>query len=207
MLPVAPTAQGLIFGGLVIAALHAILPNHWLPFVLAARAQRWSLSRTLGILAVAGGLHVAVTVGLGALVVLIGIEVGERLAEATKVVVGAMLIIIGLVYGLVHRGGDHRHGPLLSGRATAATLTSTLLLSPCEVFLPLYLLASPHGWLAFAALSGVFALATWAAMFILVTLAFLGVQRLRMHFFERHQGPILGGLLVLMGVLVVTIGH
>jgi hypothetical protein len=35
-------------GGIAtVSLLHSFIPTHWLPFSIVARAQRWSLSRTL----------------------------------------------------------------------------------------------------------------------------------------------------------------
>ena len=43
--------------GFSIAFFHAAIPTHWLPFVLTARAQRWSRSKTLTITALAATGH------------------------------------------------------------------------------------------------------------------------------------------------------
>jgi nickel/cobalt transporter (NicO) family protein len=42
------------FTGFTVAFFHAAIPTHWLPFVAAGRAQRWSYSKTLLITALAG---------------------------------------------------------------------------------------------------------------------------------------------------------
>ena len=39
--------------GFSVAALHAALPTHWLPFVVIGRARGWSRRRTLGAVALA----------------------------------------------------------------------------------------------------------------------------------------------------------
>ena len=44
----------LIVTGFTVAFLHAAIPTHWLPFVVAARAQRWNKSKTLAVTGVAG---------------------------------------------------------------------------------------------------------------------------------------------------------
>ena len=40
--------------GFTIAFLHAAIPTHWLPFVLIARGQGWSTTKTLSVTALAG---------------------------------------------------------------------------------------------------------------------------------------------------------
>lgn len=40
--------------GFAVAFLHAAIPTHWLPFVLATRGQRWSTAKTLSVTVLAG---------------------------------------------------------------------------------------------------------------------------------------------------------
>jgi hypothetical protein len=49
-----------------VAALHTVLgPDHYLPFVMLARARRWSRRRTLGVTAACGAGHVLSSLALG----------------------------------------------------------------------------------------------------------------------------------------------
>ena len=51
-----------------VAGIHALMPTHWLSFVLVARAQRWSRRKMLEVVLLSGFGHVATTalVGLAA---------------------------------------------------------------------------------------------------------------------------------------------
>jgi nickel/cobalt exporter len=102
--------------GFTVAFFHAAIPTHWLPFVLASRAQRWSRSKTLWVTALAGGGHVLFTTLLGLLVVWLGIGLNEKVGHAFPVIAGSALILFGLFY-LVRqfRGGGHGHVHLLAG--------------------------------------------------------------------------------------------
>src|ERR1043166_5001178 len=56
----------LIATGFAVGFLHAVIPTHWLPFVVAARAQRWNKTKTLTITGFAGagdGLPTEVLLG------------------------------------------------------------------------------------------------------------------------------------------------
>ena len=65
----------ILLTGFSVAFVHAALPTHWLPFVLAGRGQGWSHSKTMADTALAGGGHVLFTVVLGVLVAWLGIAV------------------------------------------------------------------------------------------------------------------------------------
>jgi nickel/cobalt exporter len=96
--------------GVVVAFLHAAIPTHWLPFVLAARGQGWSRARTLGVVALAGTGHVLLTALLGALLVFAGVEAGGTLGRTFGWLAGGALIAVGAFYlWRQARGAGHGH--------------------------------------------------------------------------------------------------
>lgn len=105
--------------GFTVAFVHAAIPTHWLPFVLASRAQRWSRTKTLVIRAVAGGGHVLFTTLLGILIVWLGIAVDERLGHVFPWIAGGALILIGLYYVVRQwMGNGHAHTHVFGGHAS-----------------------------------------------------------------------------------------
>lgn len=57
----------LLVAAFSVAALHAILPDHWMPIAVLARAERWSPERTFKVALLTGVGHIAGTLGLGAI--------------------------------------------------------------------------------------------------------------------------------------------
>ncbi len=101
--------------GFAVALAHAAIPTHWLPFVLAGRAQHWSRSRTLGVIAVAGGAHIVFTTLLGALIVWFGIRISHDVGDMFLTIASGALIAVGLYYIVRHlRGGGREHHHSLS---------------------------------------------------------------------------------------------
>lgn len=104
--------------GFTVAFLHAAIPTHWLPFVLAARAQRWDTGRAMPVTALAGSGHVLFTTVLGILVVWAGIRLNGLVGGVFPFVAGGALIAFGLFYLLRaafgasrgHAHGHHGHG-------------------------------------------------------------------------------------------------
>src|SRR5256885_7381025 len=84
--------------GFGIAFFHAAIPTHWLPFVLTARAQRWSHNKTLAITALAGGGHVVFTAVLGFLLTVLGFALHEKIGEWFPRIAGGALFLFGLMY-------------------------------------------------------------------------------------------------------------
>lgn len=86
-----------------IGVTHTLLgPDHYLPFIMLARARGWSWYRTLTITAVCGTGHVIGSVALGA----VGLAVGAAVAQVEAVEIGRgdwaawLLIGFGTAYGL-----------------------------------------------------------------------------------------------------------
>ena len=82
--------------GFGIAFFHAAIPTHWLPFVLTARAQKWSRTKTLAITALAGSGHVLVTAMLGLIVAWLGIALSDRIGAWFPRIAGGALLLFGL---------------------------------------------------------------------------------------------------------------
>jgi hypothetical protein len=153
---VASTSLLLFVSACSTAVIHALIPDHWLPFALMARAQNWTLRRTLSLVGVTGAIHVGVSIALGAVVFAAGSGTARRMAghfQASSGIVGGWLMLLfGLGYGLLahyrearahHPGGDatgptdaadgggpslHAHGHLLS-RWSRGTITGGALVA------------------------------------------------------------------------------
>lgn len=109
--------------GFGIAFFHAAIPTHWLPFVLTARAQRWTHAKTLAITALAGGGHVVFTAILGFLLTVLGFALHEKIGEWLPRIAGGALLLFGLVYlyrQMTGKGHGHSRAPGEDPRVHAA---------------------------------------------------------------------------------------
>ena len=218
-----------VSAGFAVALAHAAIPTHWLPFVLAGRAQHWSRSRTLAVIAIAGGAHVVFTTLLGALIVWFGIEVSEDVGEIFLTIAAVALTGIGVFYIARHfkgRGREHHHSlsRLWEGhdhthhdhthhttpttdRAAIGSLVAMLTFSPCESFLPVYLSGVPYGWQGFALLSITLAVATLGSMMLLAWVTSFGIERIRLSVLERNESLVVGLLLCVLGIAILFLEH
>lgn len=201
--------------GFAVAFLHAAIPTHWLPFVMVGRARRWSNRRTLGTLLLAGSGHVIVTTVLGVAIAWFGFQLDHAWEEGFHRAAAGVLITLGcwLAFraphgaGCPHCEGEPQQNPKLSDRTAVGGLFLTLTLSPCELFLPVYLTAVPYGWPGVVWLSSVLAAATLGGMVLLGWLTLRGVEKLRWGWLERGDGRIFGALLCLLGFLIIFHEH
>jgi len=91
----------LSFSAAAIAFVHTILgPDHYLPFVAMAKARGWSKRKTLKVTLICGGGHVAGSVALGVLGIVLGIQLSSlEWMESVRGNFAAWLLIgFGLAY-------------------------------------------------------------------------------------------------------------
>ena len=114
-----PSELGLVAAGAGVGLGHAILPDHWLPLAVVARSERISLRRVLRLSSLAGLAHVTVSVVLGGLIIAVGLPFRSRVEDAESAIVGTLLLLTGLAFGVleligrghghIHLGGGHHH--------------------------------------------------------------------------------------------------
>ncbi|MEE9292352.1 MAG: hypothetical protein V3U83_05430 [Acidobacteriota bacterium] len=214
------------------AIVHALIPDHWLPFVLMARSQNWSNRRTLLLVSLAGFLHVLVSIAVAAIGIGVGAGSARFLAEnfgrSLEFLTGVLLVVFGLGYGiLAHRrearahapdaapGGDvekggrppHAHGHLLERwfhRAlTGGALVAIIGISPCALLVPILLAASAQGTVPLVAAGIGFALCTIGTMVLVTFFASRGMSRLQLPFFTRYGDLISGLMIAIAGIAVI----
>jgi nickel/cobalt transporter (NicO) family protein len=211
------------------AIIHALIPDHWLPFVLISRVERWSEERAAALAGMAGALHVLVSLLAGGAAILLGSTTVESLAARTGrslgFLGGVLLVVFGAVYGIWrHRRearshprtdrpeGDprphvHAHGHLLErwfhGTLTARALVLVIGISPCALLVPILLAAGTESPLAVLASAAGFALCTVATMVGITIFAMRGMRRIDLPFFARYGDLISGALVSAIGVMMM----
>lgn len=203
------TTYGLVIATFFIAAVHAILPDHWMPFAIVGRAQRWSISKTVFVTAISGIGHSVITSSIGMVIALIGFHISKFTERFAEPFTGIVLIILGILFivlgrykhsHLSHYGDDKN---LLPDKAIAISLFTMLSFSPCVAVLPVFLAASSLSWGVLFLLSFILVFVTVAGMVGFTYIAFKGINKLRFHKLERYEKEIVGIVLTLIGLIII----
>ena len=91
---------------------HAVLPDHWAPLAVLARARRDPLRRVVRRSLAAAGTHVALSLLLGAVLIVVGLRFRDTVLRYEDYVVGGLLLATGAVFlilELAGRGHGHSH--------------------------------------------------------------------------------------------------
>jgi len=196
----------LLLAAVSTAAFHSLFPDHWLPFVLVARARRWSLKRTLWVTGLSNLLHIALTVTLGMVALVVGLEFSQAVGEAMERATGILLIVFGSGYAFWSWRRGSKHGHRLEkypeDRVSAYSLAVVLGVDPCVAALPIFFASSTLGAPSTVLIMVSFALGTIGGALGITALALGGLYKVEMPFLERHGDLISGLFIAVVGIAV-----
>ncbi len=204
------TPISLIVATFCIALTHAIMPNHWMPFALIAKGQKWSLTKTILVTVIAGLGHSIVTGILGSIITIMGFHISKHAEAIAEPISGIILIIIGITFVIFGRlrPCTHNHGQSkFSDKAIVISLFLMLSCSPCVAVLPIFLAASTFSWGTLFLLIIILSATTVSGMTALTTIAYTGVKRINLCRIEHHEKEIIGGMLSVLGIVFLIIHH
>lgn len=209
---------------------HAILPDHWVPLAVLGRTRRYPMRRIARLSGLAGVAHVLVSIILGAVIIVIGLQFRHAIQSAEDTVVGAVLIATGIgfaIFELTGHGhhhhehghghdhdhddhGDERAGHALEspsrGRArgvAAVMVPFGAAASPDLTILPVFLAAATIGTATAVGSLAIFAAVTIGTIVGLTLAAARGGYQIRAGWLERWGNTFTALVLVLIGFLVL----
>jgi len=113
------TLPALLLAAAGVGVGHAVLPDHWLPLAVVSRTSRYRTARVVRISLAAAFAHVVVSLTLGGILILIGLQFRATVARHTDIVVGGILLVTGAVFLALDRlGKGHAHTHDANGHHT-----------------------------------------------------------------------------------------
>lgn len=197
----------LVAGTFILALIHALIPNHWLPLVAVARAEAWKTRDITSITFISATAHVLGTVALGLVLGLISKELTEQYGNAINVAASVLLIIFGLIYYTVNLPHHHHSSQKdvvqykRSKRKWILIFVFMMFLSPCLEVESLFLSAGAYGMATVTLLSVVYAIVSISGILLLVNLGYKGVSLLPAEFVEHNEKRISGIVLIAVGMI------
>ena len=88
----------LIVATFTLATTHTVSPDHWFPFVMVGRANKWRTSWILGLALLAGIGHVGTSVFIGLVGVFAESGVSKDIATFLENATPMLLIVFGFGY-------------------------------------------------------------------------------------------------------------
>jgi nickel/cobalt exporter len=211
---------------------HAILPDHWVPLAVLGRTRRYPLSRVARLSGLAGAAHVLVSIVLGAVLIVIGLQFRSAIENAQHAIIGVVLIATGVGFALLDLTGhghehDHHHdhdehrqqdddpapahdhaadgrgGGGLHGVASVMVPFGAAA-SPDLTILPVFLAATAAGVATAVGSLVIFAAVTIGTIVGLTLAATRSGYRIRGQWLERWGNMFTALVLVVIGALVLA---
>jgi hypothetical protein len=196
-----------IAGTVLLAIVHALIPNHWLPLVAVAKSEEWKPKEVTTVTFFAALAHVTGTVALGLVLGLIGKELAEDYGNAIHVASSVLLIVFGLIYFTVnlphHHHSEHKDVAAVkrSKRRWILIFIMMMLFSPCLEVESLFLSAGAYGMGLVFLMAVIYAIVSISGIMLLVTLGYRGAKLLSAEFIEHNEKRISGFVLILVGII------
>jgi nickel/cobalt transporter (NicO) family protein len=106
---VSTTAPALLAAAAGVGFGHAILPDHWVPLAVVGRTRRYPLARVARLSILAGVAHVLVSIALGAVIIIVGLQFRSTVQSAQDTIIGSVLILTGLGFAVLELTGHGHH--------------------------------------------------------------------------------------------------
>lgn len=224
----------LMLSTIAISCLHtATGPDHYLPFIVLSRSQKWTITKTIFITIICGLGHILSSVGVG----LIGVVLGWQLSnlswfEAHRGNIAAWCLlgfgVAYLLYGLwrarknkLHKHFDimnedvyvyeHSHGDVVASKnrvkVTPLVLFAIFVMGPTEPLLPLlFYSGAQRSYLEIIIIIIVFSLCTVLTMLTMVLLGIYGYSFYDTEKLEKYVHAIGGLVITVCGVGMLFLG-
>ncbi len=208
----------IIASTLSIAFFHALAPDHWMPFVMIGRAQKWTYRKLVWVTFFAGIGHVLSSIVIGGIGILLGFSLSHVEGwESSRGSIAILLLIgFGVAYALwglkwARQHDHHRHSDIIDDEQRRRTITvwtifALFVLGPCEPLIPFMFLASKYHWLGVFWVTFAFSIVTIAMMIAQTLLAFSGVSFFKLKTLDHYSHAFAGLVIALTGVLVLVLG-
>ncbi len=103
------TGPALLVAAAGVGFGHAVLPDHWVPLAVLGRARRYPMSRIARLSGLAGVAHVLVSIVLGAVIIVVGLQFRSTVQHAQDTIIGVILIATGVGFAVLELSGHGHH--------------------------------------------------------------------------------------------------
>lgn len=203
-----------------VAFGHAVLPDHWLPLAVIGRTRRYRLTKIARLSSLAGIAHVLLSILLGAVIIVIGLQFRRTIEDAQDTIIGGLLVATGLGFIVLeitghghHHDDEHGHGhgdshdnghePRGVRGLAALMVPFGAAASPDLTILPVFLAATTAGVATAVSSVVVFAAVTIGTIVGLTLAAATGTYQLTGDWLERWGNAITAAVLLVIGTLVL----
>jgi hypothetical protein len=205
----------LLISTVSIAFIHALAPDHWMPFAAIGKAQKWPKSKLLWVTFISGLGHVGISIVFSVIGILLGFSLSKLSSiEGHRGEIALWLLIgFGIAYMLwgIKKAKEQKRKIIDEEKLKAKTVVvwtmfAIIILGPCEPLVPLVFLGYNYGYRGVILVSTIFSIVTIMMMLLQSLLAFMGIQLIKNDIAERYSHALAGLVIALTGLFVMALG-
>ncbi len=216
----------LITTAFAAAFIHTVIPDHWLPFVIVGKHQKWGFKKTVSLAGFSACIHVFFSLGLGAFAFFVGrgiVDTLETVGHSVSTFVSVFLIVFGMGYFFWdwkwghhhhhHHGkegfedDDHLRWTPLQKEVTGITIAVVLGVTPCVILVPLLVASVDMSMMTTLMVAMAFSVSTVVTMIAMTALGCKGIERFHFTIMEKYGGLITSAILVFIGIFFLIHDH
>ena len=206
-----------VIGAAIVGILHMSAPDHWLTLCVLARNKQWAPKKLFGISFVTAIGHVALSVAMGLVVVVVGLVFSHLISYYLDTGIGIVMVGAGLIVGIIplvrksehpkheqhHEYDEEKKSDKLASKIGYFAILGAAL-SPDPSIIPIYLSAIPAGFYFAIELSVVFATASILTLLLLVQLGTMGLTKTLARIPEKYNDSMVGFVIAAIGIYVLV---
>jgi len=188
-----------------MAIVHAMVPDHWLPFVIIGKERNWQRSKVLLMTFFSMLLHTIISVGFGLIAYLAGLKAAKVLGEYMEIIGSILLIIFGTIYGLK----SHLHREKIDKDETRSVIMLVIIVgfSPCILLIPVFFISAPFGLeIAILAIAS-YSIPTILTALMMSFIGYTGIQYIIRGKLEKNSELLSGMIIAALGVILLIFRH
>lgn len=190
----------ILSAAIVLAVLHMVAPDHWIPLTVVSKKFNYSSSKTYETALLIGILHSAASVTLAVVAYFIGELLVKNSLHFLYLSSVILLIIVG-IYFIVNGYFEDFEEPESSTLSTKSILTVSIF--PDFAFIPIMLAASTLPLIQVSAVIMAFILLTCITVVIMTVGASKGFSRTMEKVPPRYIDYIIGAILFLTATIII----
>ena len=191
-----------IVATILLALIHGSIPNHWLPFIVLSRAEKWSTKKLIMIISIGAIFHSLSTAILGFFISYFGYYISS-ISQLEKILPTFFMVFLGMIYLIIDHQ-EHYNDPLK--KKSINPIFSVILLylgmffSPCLEIEAIYFSVGRYGLTSFVLISLIYTIITLVSMLTFSYLAYKGLLKYFPKILEKYEKRMIGLVLIILGI-------
>lgn len=192
-----------LFGTIILSFTHGSIPNHWVPFVIIGKKEKWSFHKVFLLTFIGGIFHNLSTILIGYFINNLGNYTFSRIQSLEKILPTFFFILLGMIYLIFENKEKNGLEEIKekNGKAIIFLVYISMFFSPCLEIQGIYFSTSNQNMGIFLLISSLYALISIISMVFFSYIGYKGLINFYPKFLEKFERKFIGLFLIILGIL------